>query len=97
MYAYKTSERRETDQQLGRLLVFSDLPERGHAGLSSAFLLRGNGVVLPGCLLQEFFTRRLAASRPAGGLLSASHFVNLVLCCVAGGLGTECGCRSVGK
>lgn len=63
------------DEQLGRLLVATDLAERDGAGSVTMRLLdaAGRRGALAGRLRSELLTRRLSSSRLAGGLLSTCH------------------------
>lgn len=94
---YKTLERQLADEELGRLLVATDLTERDGSRAEAVRLLdagaRGRGLArrLGGNVL----ARRFAASRFTSSLLGTSHcWFCLVLVCAAARRSTNARCAS---
>ena len=73
--AHQTLEGELSDEELGRLLVASDLTESHGTWPVPVGLLYTSGgwSALPGCFGGQLFPRGLASSGLAGGLLGTSH------------------------
>jgi len=74
--ANQALERQLADQQLGRLLVTTDLTKSNSSGPVTVGLLHSAGgrCTLPGSLGSKLLPRRLSSCRLACGLLSTCHF-----------------------
>lgn len=72
---HQTLERQLADQQLGALLVATDLTESHRAGTVTVGLLHAAGSrrALAGCLRRQLLPRGLASGRLASGLLRTGH------------------------
>lgn len=72
---HQTLEGELADEQLGALLVTTDLPKGDGAGPVTVGFLHASGGwgALPGSLGGQLFAWGLASSRLAGGLLGTSH------------------------
>ena len=80
-FAHQSLEGQLSDEQLGALLVASDLAQSHRAGPVAMRLLHAAGGrrALAGRLRRQLLARRLAAGRLASRLLRASHRVVVVV------------------
>ena len=80
----KTLEGKLADEQVGGLLVTTDLTESDGSGAVTVGLLHtsGGGGGLTSSLGGELLTRSLSSGRLTGGLLGTSHFEIVGWCCM---------------
>jgi CRISPR/Cas system-associated protein Csm6 len=88
-FTNQSLERKLANQELGRLLVTTDLTESDGTRLISVRLLdtTGRWCRFAGSLVGELLTRSLSSRRLTGGLLGTSHSEEVVVVVVKG-----CGC-----